>query len=207
VLDIISVFEENFSTMKPSKQTPLGQRMTHNTSGIAAQRLVRTPLLVTITFAILAMSSLCGAQDQEPNVSSLIEVARAGMQADRATIITAAMNFSDKEAAAFWPIYRQYEYERSKLDDGRVVVIKEYTQKYPALTDAEAKSMAERMFECDSRQIALKKAYFKKFNKVLPALTVTKFFQVEHRIDLLMDMNVEASLPPLTRAQNVEPAK
>jgi len=193
--------------MKPSKQTPLGQRMTHNTSGIAAQRLVRTPLLVTITFAILAMSSLCGAQDQEPNVSSLIEVARAGMQADRATIITAAMNFSDKEAAAFWPIYRQYEYERSKLDDGRVVVIKEYTQKYPALTDAEAKSMAERMFECDSRQIALKKAYFKKFNKVLPALTVTKFFQVEHRIDLLMDMNVEASLPPLTRAQYVEPAK
>jgi hypothetical protein len=201
------VFEENFSTMKPSKLAPLGQWMTHNASGKAAQRLVRTPLLVTITFAILALSSLCGAQDQEPNVSSVIEVARAGMQADRATIITAAMNFSDKEAAAFWPIYRQYEYERSKLDDGRVVVIKEYTQKYPALTDAEAKSMAERMFECDSRQIALKKAYFKRFNRVLPALTVTKFFQVERRIDLLMDMNVEAALPPLTQAQYVEPAQ
>jgi hypothetical protein len=181
--------------------------MTHNASGITAQRLVRTPLLVTIAFAILAMSSLCSAQGQEPTLSSAIEVARAGMQADRATIITAAMNFSDKEAAAFWPIYRQYEYERSKLDDGRVVVIKEYTQKYPALTDAEAKSMAERMFECDSRQIALKKEYFKKFNKVLPALTVTKFFQTERRIDLLMDMNVEASLPPLTQAQYVEPAK
>ncbi|MBZ5656164.1 MAG: hypothetical protein LAO56_12905 [Acidobacteriia bacterium] len=193
--------------MKPSKLAPLGQWMTHNASGIAAQRLVRMPLLVTITFVILALSSLCGAQGQEPTLSSAIEVARAGMQADRATIITAAMNFSDKEAAAFWPIYRQYEYERSKLDDGRVVVIKEYTQKYPALTDAEAKSMAERMFECDSRQIALKKEYFKKFNKVLPALTVTKFFQVERRIDLLMDMNVEASLPPLTQAQYVEPAK
>ena len=193
--------------MKPSKLAPLGQWMTHNASGITAQRLVRTPLLVTIAFAILAMSSLCSAQGQEPTLSSAIEVARAGMQADRATIITAAMNFSDKEAAAFWPIYRQYEYERSKLDDGRVVVIKEYTQKYPALTDAEAKSMAERMFECDSRQIALKKEYFKKFNKVLPALTVTKFFQTERRIDLLMDMNVEASLPPLTQAQYVEPAK
>jgi len=117
------------------------------------------------------------------------------------------MNFSDKEAAVFWPIYRQYEYERSKLDDLRVVVIKEYTQKYPNLTDAEAKAMAERMFECDSRQIALKKTYFKKFNKVLPALTVTKFFQTERRIDLMMDMNVEASLPPLTQAQYFEPAR
>jgi len=68
------------------------------------------------------------------------------MRADRATIITQAMNFSDKEAAAFWPIYRQYEYERSRLDDGRVAVIKEYSQKYPSLTDAEAKAMAEQMF-------------------------------------------------------------
>ena len=193
--------------MKPSKLAPLGQWMTHNARGKAAQRLVRTPLLVTITFAILAMSSLCGAQDQEPNVSSVIEVARAGMQADRATIITAAMNFSDKEAAAFWPIYRQYEYERSKLDDGRVVVIKEYTQKYPALTDAEAKSMAERMFECDSRQIALKKTYFKKFDKVLPAFTVAKFFQLEHRLDLLVDMKVESSLPPISRPQQTEQEK
>jgi hypothetical protein len=193
--------------MKPSKLAAFRQWMTHNASGIDAQGLVRRSVLLTMTFATLAFSTLCRAQDQEPSVSSVIEVARAGMQADRATIITAAMNFSDKEAGAFWPIYRQYEYERSKLDDLRVVVIKEYTQKYPTLTDAEAKAMAERMFECDSRQIALKKIYFKKLNKVLPALTVSKFFQVERRIDLLMDMNVEATLPPLTQAQYVEPAK
>jgi hypothetical protein len=47
----------------------------------------------------------------------------------------------------------------------------------------------------------LKKRYFKKFNEVLPAFTVTKFFQLDRRIDLLMDMEVESSLPPLTRPQ------
>ena len=61
--------------------------------------------------------------------------------------------------------------------------------------------MAQRMFDYDSRIAALKKRYFKKFNKVVPALTVTKFFQLEHRIDLLMDMKVESALPPLTGAQ------
>jgi hypothetical protein len=40
---------------------------------------------------------------------------------------------------------------------------------------------------------------------VLPALTVTKFFQLDRRIDLLMDMNVEVSLPPLTQAQYTVP--
>jgi len=164
-------------------------------------------VLLTIAIVTLAFSTPSDAQDQEPSLSSVIEVARAGMQADRATIITTAMNFTDQEAAAFWPIYRRYEYERSKLDDGRVLIIKEYTSKYPTLTDSEAKAMAERMFEYDSRQTALKKTYFKKLNKVLPALTVTKFFQVERRVDLLMDMNVEATLPPLTQAQYAESAK
>jgi hypothetical protein len=97
-------------------------------------------------------------------------------------------------------IYRQYEHERSMVDDGRVTVIREYTTKYAALTDADAKAMAQRMFDYDSRIAALKKRYFKKFNEVAPALTVTTF-QLEHRIDLLMDMKVESALPPITVAQ------
>jgi hypothetical protein len=61
--------------------------------------------------------------------------------------------------------------------------------------------MAEQMLDCDSRLAALKMKYFKKFNKVLPALTVAKFFQLERRVDLMMDMQVESSLPPLTQAK------
>jgi hypothetical protein len=169
--------------------------------------MIRKSVMLTITFAMLALSPLCRAQSQEPSLDSAIEVARANMQADRVTIITTAMDFSDKDAAAFWPIYRKYEQERSALDDRRVAVIKEYAEKYPNLTDAEAKAMAERMFECDARLAELKKRYFKEFNKGLPALTVTKFFQLEHRIDLMMDMKVESSLPPLTQPQYGEQEK
>jgi hypothetical protein len=163
--------------------------------------MIRKTTLLTIAFAMLALSPFCRAQTQEPSLDSAIEVARAGMRADRIRIISTAMNFSDKEAAAFWPVYRKYEQERSTLDDRRVGVIKEYAEKYPALTDADAKAMAERMFECDARLPELKKRYFEEFDKVLPALTVTKFFQLEHRIDLMMDMRVESSLPPLTETQ------
>jgi hypothetical protein len=164
--------------------------------------------ILTVTFTMLALVALCGAQDHAPpNLDSAIEVIRANMQADRASIITEAMNFSDKDAAAFWPIYRKYVHERSMLDDHRVAVIKEYAEKYESLSDADAKSMAERMFECDSRLAALKKKYFKQFNAVLAALTVTKFFQLEHRIDLLMDFKVESSLPPLTDLRRTEQQK
>jgi hypothetical protein len=163
--------------------------------------MIKNSALLIITFAMLTFVPLGRAQDQEPTIDSTIAVVRANMQADRTTLITTGMNFNDKDGAAFWPIYQQYQYERSKLDDRRSAVIKEYTQKYPTLTDAEAKVMAEQMLDCDSRLAELKKKYYKKFNKVLPALTVTKFFQLDRRIDLMMDMQVEASLPPLTQAK------
>jgi hypothetical protein len=170
-------------------------------AALGVQSMIKNCALLIVTFAMLAFCPLGRGQDQEPTIDSTIALVRANMQADRTALITTGMNFNEKDGAVFWPIYKQYEYERSKLDDRRVAVIKEYTQKYPTLTDAEAKAMAAQMLQCDSDLAALKKKYYRKFNKVLPALTVTKFFQLERRVDLMMDMQVEASLPPLTQAQ------
>ena len=161
--------------------------------------------LLNVVLMFLMLPLLCRAQDDtSASVDSTLEIARAGIQAQKAAIVGEGMNLSNGDAAAFWPIYRQYEYERSRLDDGRIEVIKEYIDKYPDLTDAEAKAMAERMFEYESRIAALKRKYFKKFNNTLPALTVTKFFQLERRIDLMMDMKIESALPPLTGDQKAD---
>lgn len=161
--------------------------------------------LLNVVLMFLMLPLICRAQDDtSASVDSTLEIARAGMQAQKAAIVGEGMSLSDGDAAAFWPIYRQYEYERSRLDDGRIEVIKEYIDKYPDLTDAEAKAMAERMFEYESRIAALKRKYFKKFNNALPALTVTKFFQLERRIDLMMDMKIESALPPLTGDQKAD---
>ncbi len=168
--------------------------------------MIKNSALLMLTFAMLALCAPGRAQDQELTIDSTIAVVRANMRADRTALITAGMNFTEKDGAAFWPIYQQYEYERYKLDDRRAVVIKQYAQKYPKLTDTEAKAMADQMLDCEARLAELKKKYYKKFNKALPALTVTRFFQMERRIDLLMDMQVEASLPPLTQAQYAVPA-
>ena len=168
--------------------------------------MIKKSALLMVTFAMFSFCILGFAQEQEPSIDSAIALARANMRLGRTALITTGMNFTDKDGAAFWPIYHQYEYERSRVDDRRAAVIKEYTQKYPNLTDAEAKAMAEQMLDCESRLAELKKKYYKKFNRVLPALTVTKFFQLEHRIDLMMDMQIEAALPPLTEAQYAVPA-
>jgi len=160
-------------------------------------------LLLIMTLVTLARPSLqAHAQALPSSLNSSIELVRAGAQAERAAMISAGMNFTEKEGVAFWPIYRQYEYQRSRLDDRRVAVIKEYIEKYPSLTDAEAKDMVSKMLDYDAKLVALKKTYFRKFNSALPAVTVTKFFQLERRIDLMRDMRVESTLPPLAQSQS-----
>src|ERR1700749_4192900 len=104
------------------------------------------------------------AQDQ-PSTDSYIEYLRADMHADKVAIVTKAMKFNDQDGAVFWPIYKKYAYDLSKLDDQRVQLIKEYAQEFNTLNDAQAKDMAERIFKYQSARIDLKKKYFKEFNK------------------------------------------
>jgi hypothetical protein len=190
----------------------LRARIRRNAHEIGLQGLVRKFALLGIGFALLTFALLCRAQEtapgefrvqleqseKQPSIDTAIEAARADMRADRNSMIIAGMEFNDKEGAAFWPIYRKYEYERSTIEDLRAAVVKEYAEKYLTMTDADAKAMSERTFEYEARELELKKKYFKEFNKVLPTLTVAKFFQLEHRIDLLMGIKIESSLPPLS---------
>jgi len=178
-------------------------RATALSNSVAVRAMFRRLTLFTIAVALFAASPLCHAQIQATNLGSAIELARADMRSQRTEIINATMQLSDKDAAAFWPIYRKYEYERSIIEDGKAALVKEYAQKYSSITDADAKSMTDRMLEYDSREIALKKKYVKEFSKRFPATTVAKFFQLDRRIDLLMNMQIESSLPPLWRQAEV----
>ena len=94
--------------------------------------------LLPAVLLLLAPCSYIGAvaqAQQSTNTDSYIESLRADMHADKVAIISKAMNFNDKDAAVFWPIYKKYSYDLSKLDDQRVQLIKEYGQEFNTLTD------------------------------------------------------------------------
>ncbi len=158
---------------------------------------------VTLCLATLLIGSVrlsvAAQTGNEVDVNSEIESLRTDMRADKVKIITAAMKFSPEESSAFWPIYEKYEADLSKLNDQRVQLIKSYAEKYDSLTNADAKAMSEKAFDLESRRAQLRKKYFKEFNSKLPATTVARFFQLEHRLDLLVDLQLASELPPLQR--------
>jgi len=155
-------------------------------------------LFAALLLLLFAFSTVSAAQSNGVSVDSYIESLRADLRADKVAIITEAMRLNDQDSKIFWPEYRKYEAEVTKINDQRVALIKAYADKFTTMTDADAKAMIEQSLDFESRRTDVKKKYAKEFQKAgLSSLTVAKFLQLEHRLDLLVDMKIASELPSL----------
>src|SRR6185503_15280863 len=99
-----------------------------------------TTLLVLLVIAPVAADGQsprdAGAQTKALNLSAYAELLRSDVRTQKVAILTEMMGFTDKEDAAFWPIYREYDAELARLGDERIALIAEYAKNYSQLTDA-----------------------------------------------------------------------
>jgi hypothetical protein len=155
-------------------------------------------LFAALLFSLGALSNVSTAQSSEANLDSYIESLRADVRADKVAIITAAMQFNDQDSKIFWRVFRKYEADLVKVNDQRLALIKSYSDKFVTMTDADAKAIIDQSLDFESRRTDVKKAYAKEFQKAgLSSLTVAKFLQLEHRLDLLVDLKIASELPAL----------
>jgi hypothetical protein len=155
-------------------------------------------LFAVVLLSLSVFSNVAAAQSSEPSLDSYIESLRADLRADKVAIITQAMQFSDQDSKAFWPVYRKYEADLTKVNDQRLALIKSYSEKFASMTDADAKAMIDQGIDFESRRTDVKKKYAREFQKSgLSPLTVAKFLQLEHRLDLLVDLKIASELPSL----------
>jgi outer membrane PBP1 activator LpoA protein len=129
------------------------------------------------------------------NLTAYAELLRSDVRAQKVAIITQVMDFTEAEDAAFWPIYREYDLEMSKLGDERVALIEEYAKNYSNLTDAVAEKLASKALDLESRRQALKAKCFERVKGALSPVKALRFLQVEHQLQLLIDLQISASLP------------
>lgn len=131
----------------------------------------------------------------KPLTDADIQMIRSDVQADRNRIVTDTMAFTDAESAAFWPIYRDYVRDQKLIGDDRVRVIKDYAANYDNLNDAKASDLAHRMFDIDIRTAKLRQEYWPKFEKALGAKRAAKFYQVDNRLSLIIDLRLTSEIP------------
>jgi len=132
---------------------------------------------------------------KESAVDQEIQMLRKDLRSEKKQIIAANMSFTDAEAVKFWPVYDEYTRKMTKINDTRVALIKEYAQNYEAMTDAQAQSLTKRSLEVDEAVVQLRIKYVPLFNKVLPAKKTARFFQIDRRLGLLLDIQLASGIP------------
>jgi hypothetical protein len=71
--------------------------------------LVAALLAVPMLVASVAFTQEESFDSREQNFRAYVTLMRADIKAQRRDIITAIMQFSDTDAAKFWPIFQQYD--------------------------------------------------------------------------------------------------
>ena len=160
-------------------------------------RPITATLVVALTAAVAhAQSKSTSERDTKTlNLSAYAELLRSDVRVQKVAIITEVMGFTEAEDAAFWPIYREYDLEMSRLGDERVALIAEYARNYSNLTDAVADSLATKALDLEGRRRAAQAKSYERVKAALSPRTALRFLQVEHQLQLLIDLQIASSLP------------
>lgn len=162
-------------------------------STLAAIVLVLTSLAVVQ--AQSESTQLVGEQARTLNLSAYAELLRADVHAQKVAILTEMMGFTEEQDKAFWPIYRDYDTQMSKLGDERLALIEEYAKAYSQMTDAVALSLASRAMDLQTRRNAALERGVGRVSQALSPTKALQFLQVEHQLLLVIDLQIAASLP------------
>jgi DNA anti-recombination protein RmuC len=157
--------------------------------------MLRRSIETTVVLIAVAAVSLAAGTNAYAQGESYLELLRSDIKTQKTAILTEAMQLTDDQASVFWPVYREYDHELSKLGDKRVGLIKDYAKHYDSMTDEKAKELMESVFKIEEEQLKLKKKYFKKFEKELSSMVATRFFQVDNQINNLVWLQVTSELP------------
>ena len=129
-----------------------------------------------------------------PTSQKQLDIAAA--RAQRKATVGANMNLTPDEAAKFWPVYDAYEGKMDRIEDRHVRELKDFAAKYDSLTDADAAKKLDEVMAIAQARLDVQKSFIPKFRDALPQVKVTRFFQIDNKIQALIQCDI-AQLVPL----------
>jgi hypothetical protein len=164
-----------------------------------SKRLVAAVCLACLGYLVQTVEPVPARGAGDSMSESDFELMRSDIRTKKASLIADRMKFTDREASAFWPVYRQYEADLAAINDKKVSIMKDYMSRHEALTEQQAKQLAEDVFDVDQKTLDLREKCFGALEKAIPAKTIVRWLQLERRLQLLVDAQLAKDLPVIQK--------
>ena len=154
---------------------------------------IGTVLCISFLFLSLAGINPPLAADHEET----LQLTRAIIQVERREIIAGTLNLTPEEAVLFWPLYEGYVLDARLVKERQAQLLDDYVRSYEHLTDKVAGDLLDRWLDLEQKSLTIRRTWVKRFNKELPATTVARFFQLDHRMDVVIKAELTQIIPAL----------
>ena len=157
---------------------------------ITKRLIVRSAALLVFGLALFAAAVPVQAQGEQ-----YLELIRQDLKTAKTAYMTEGMALTTEQGDVFWPIYREYQAELSKIGDRRIANIKDYAEHYEAMTGEKASEIIKKSFKNRKDTLGLLEKAAKKVSKELDPVTASRFIQVENTLNLLIDLQLAGEIP------------
>ena len=145
-----------------------------------------------LTITIIGISGFAMAQDKP---ADNMEIVKEKIQSDKKLFIATNMQLTESEANAFWPVYESYQAEIGKFRDREIKLIEKFAASYETMSDDVAKKLLDDSLSIDSGHQKLRQSYLSKFRGVLSDKKVARYYQLESKIDAVMEYELARRIP------------
>ncbi len=146
-------------------------------------------IILVITLVLFAFLTQAQTSDD------YIELARDILKTEKKAAIAEGMELSDTEITPFWELYNEYNSKLSQTQNQRVALIKNFAQNYESMTDEKADEIMKSFFKYQQEIVKLRKSYYSRFKKILPSSKAARYFQLENKIQALVDAELAMQIP------------
>jgi hypothetical protein len=155
-------------------------------------KIVNSLLAIALTITFVGFVGFASAQDKP---ADNMEIVKEKIRTDKKLLIATNMQLSESEAKTFWPVYEAYQAELGKLRDREVKLIEEFAANYETMSDGVAKNLLDDFLSIDSGHQKLRQSYLSKFRGVLPDKKVARYYQLESKIDAVLEYEMARRIP------------
>lgn len=158
-------------------------------------------ILVSFTIASLVVCTLglSGRASAQNPPTSQKQLDIAAARAQRKATVGANMNLTADEATRFWPVYDAYEAKMDRVEDRHIRELKEFAANYNNLSDADAKKKLDEVIAIAQARLDVQKEFVAQFRAVVSQVKVTRFYQIDNKIQALIQCDI-AQLVPLAKS-------
>jgi hypothetical protein len=146
----------------------------------------------TILFAFLLA---IGFQSFSQVSSTEQELIKSYFKLTKMAIVEDAMALSEKDGAIFWPLYKQFDAEASKLNQFRIDYLNDYVAQVENITNEQVDTFLKQANSYNKKMASLKSKYYKLMKKELSSKVAIRFMLVEEYIQTAVKYELLETLP------------